>query len=82
MNKPTTEEMLEWTCKIHELFPDDINIIYTIRSILSGEVDEEWLKEKAGEIANNYPDIAFPNLIPIIRNVIHDWLESKTREKT
>jgi len=26
------EEMLEWTCRAHALFPDDINTIYAIRA--------------------------------------------------
>ena len=32
--KVTREKMLEWTCKAHEAFPDDINIIYAIRALI------------------------------------------------
>jgi len=47
MSEPTKREMLEWTCKIHAAYPDDINIIYAIRRLIEHgpEVDEEFVEK-------------------------------------
>jgi len=37
----TRKEALEWTCKIHAAYPDDINIIYAIRRLIDKGPEKE-----------------------------------------
>ena len=54
MSDVTREEMLEWTCKAHETFPDDINVIYAIRRLV--EKFYEWQTILEGADCEEYAE--------------------------
>ena len=46
------------------------NTIAELKKQKPKEVTEEWVKEMAVDIANDYGDVAFPNLITIVKRII------------
>ena len=50
---------------------DDIFMLEQIKEMIQKkpEVTEEWIIKKAEEIASDYGDVAFPNLISIIKKL-------------
>ena len=79
MLKPNKEELLEWLddqIKFHETAPygNEYCLPYyrKIAAIIKNQptITNEWIIESAENIAADYPEVAFPNLIAIFKGLL------------